>query len=225
MVNIFVGQKKKRYNIHRALLCSTSPVFQAHFGDVEIKHPTNDMYLPQHDPQAFEMFVNFLYRQSLPEIVPQTVTTNTNRQPGAPTDVDSANLDVLLNLHFMSSDWSLPGLQNATLDHISRYVTKASVLFRHRQITTIYERIKSPEAPLRRFAVDHFVHSVMKKSVGARTRQSYLANRSKIDNSAFLYEVIEAMIGAKRYPVPVDPEKNGPCAYHEHPDGVRCEEE
>ncbi len=123
----------------------------------------------------------------------------------------------------MALDWSLPDLRNTTLDHISRYLAKASVIFRHRQITTIYKRIKDPEAPLRRFAVDHFVHSVMKKSVPAETRQLYLANRLKIDDSAFLYEVIEAMIGAKRYPVPVDPENKGLCAYHEHLDGVRCE--
>ncbi len=183
------------------------------------------MYLPQYDPQAFEMFVNFLYRQSFPEIVPQHTKPNTNRQRGTPLDTDGANLDILINLHLMALDWSLPNLRNTTLDHISRYVTKASVIFRYRQITTIYKRIKDPEAPLRRFAVDHFVHSVMKKSVPAETRQLYLANRLKIDDSAFLYEVVEAMIGAKRYPVPVDPENKGLCAYHEHLDGVRCEEE
>ncbi len=212
MVDFFVGQKRKHYNIHRALLCSNSPVFQAYFGDTDTKHPKNDMYLPQHDPQAFQMFVTFLYRQNLPEIIPQTAATNTNGQLGTPADIDGTNLDILLNLHFMSLDWLLPDLQNATIDHISRYVTKASMFFRHRQIATIYEKVKDPKAPLRRFAVDHFVYSVMKRSVDAKTRQLCLANRLKIDDSAFLYEVIEAMISGKRYPMPVDPGKKGRCA-------------
>ncbi|KAI4174859.1 MAG: hypothetical protein LQ346_008170 [Caloplaca aetnensis] len=224
MVNFFVGHKKKHYNIHRALLCSTSPVLKAHFGDVETKHPRNDMYLLQHDLQAFEIFVTFLYRRNFPDITPRTGTPNINGQLGTPADNDGANLDILLNLHLMSCDWLIPDLQNATLDHISRYVTKASIFFRHRQITTIYERIKNPRAPLRRFAVDHFVHSVMKRSVDAKTRQLCLTNRLQIDSSAFLYEVIEAIIGGKRYPMPIDPENKGRCAYHEHPNGVRCQE-
>ncbi|KAL8754161.1 MAG: hypothetical protein Q9184_005198 [Pyrenodesmia sp. 2 TL-2023] len=225
MVNIYVGSKRKQYHIHRALLCSTSAVFKAHFGGVETKDPVNDMYLPNHDPRAFEMFVSFLYRKSFPEILPLEAASSSNSQSLKPADVHRANLDALLNLYFMSSDWALPDLQNATLDHISRYVKKTAYLFRFDQIKSIYERTNTSKAPLRRFAVDHFVHSVMKKSIPAKIRQTYLRSRITDDNSAFLFEVIEAMISAKKYPTPADPFTKECCEYHEHPKGERCEDE
>lgn len=225
MVNIYVGSKRKQYHIHRALLCSTSPVFKAHFGGVETKDPVNDMYLPNHDPRAFEMFLSFLYRKSFPEMLPPKPAPNTSAQSLTAADAHRDNLNILLNLYFLSSDWALPDLQNATFDHISRYVKKSSVLFRFDQIKTIYERTKTSKAPLRRFAVDHFVHSIMKKSIPAKIRQTYLRSRITNDNSAFLFEVIEAMIDAKKYPTPADPFTKECCEYHEHPKGERCEDE
>ncbi|KAI4173157.1 MAG: hypothetical protein LQ343_003084 [Gyalolechia ehrenbergii] len=233
MVIFHLGPKKKAYHIHRDLICSTSPIFQSHFGALETKTPTTDMYLPDHDPKAFELFLSFLYRKQFPEIVPppppppSPAAANDNTSTTTPQqdkDIHGANLSLLLTLHFMAHDWSLPLLQNLTLDHISRYLGKTSTLFRSRQIALIYSKLQDPKAPLKRFAVDHFVWCVMKKSVGAKARRTYLVNRAGVADMDFLWDVVEGVVGGRKYPVPVEPGEKGRCAYHVHDNGARCEE-
>ncbi|KAL8716508.1 MAG: hypothetical protein Q9225_006171 [Loekoesia sp. 1 TL-2023] len=224
MVSFYVGPKKKAYPIHRDLICSISPIFKAHFGSLETKNPVTDMYLPNHEPKIFEMFISFLYRGNFAEIIPRSQQESPNAEASATQDIHGSNLDLLISLYFIARDWALQDLQNYTLDHISRYVSKNSVILRCSHIATIYEKIKNPKSPLRRFAVDHFVFVVMRKGVAAKTRQTYLVNRAGIENMAFVWDVLEGLIAMRKYPVPVEPAAKGKCAYHEHPKGVQCPE-
>ncbi|KAI4123062.1 MAG: hypothetical protein LQ338_005458 [Usnochroma carphineum] len=210
MVTFHIGPKKKEWPIHRKLVCASSAIFETHFSSLDTKDQVKDMYLPSHDARAFGLFVDFLYRRSFPEIMPPSQQTPASAHP------HSANLDVLLSLHFMGRDWALPDLQNLSLDHMIRYLEKAS------NIVKIYGEIEDPKAPLRRFAVDHFVYSVMKKTIAPHVRQSFIRNRIDIGCAAFIVDVFEAMINAKRYPAPVDPERQSRCVYHEHLEGQEC---
>ena len=224
MINFYVGPKKKVYHIHRDLACSTNPIFKAHFGSLETKNPVTDMYLPNHDPKAFEIFTTFLYRGTFAEVLPPPQQDSSKIQPSTTQDIHGSNLDLLLAIHFMALDWQLQDLQNHSLDHICRYMSKASIIFRSSQIRQIYERVKNPKAPLRRFAVDNFIFRVMKKGVDRKTRQGYLVNRVGVEDNAFVWDLVEGVVGMRKYPMPVAPEAKGKCVYHDHPKGVQCSE-
>ncbi|KAL8856539.1 MAG: hypothetical protein Q9178_006854 [Gyalolechia marmorata] len=223
MVTFYVGPKKKAYHVHRDLVCSSSSVLRRHFGTLETKPPVVTMYLPDHSPGVFELLVSFLYRGSFTEISPQ-VHAEASQVPFIQMDDhNTSKVNQLLNLHFLAHDWDLPNLLNLSLDHIRRYVMTTKQIFRAAQIATVYKRIESPEEPLRRFVVDQFIYFVMRrKDVDADVRRSYLKNRMGIQNSAFLFEVIEAMIGMKRYPMPIDPNAGGKCLYHKHAGVAEC---
>ncbi|KAL8921360.1 MAG: hypothetical protein Q9172_004053 [Xanthocarpia lactea] len=223
MVTFYVGPKKKPYHVHRGLIPTSSSVLREHFGTLDTNTPVVTLYLPDHSPGVFEMLVSFLYRDSFAEMSPQ-VQKQASQVPFIPMDDHNASkVNQLLNLHFLAHDWDLPNLLNVSLDHIRRYVMTTKQIFRAAQIATVYKRIESPEEPLRRFVVDQFVYFVMRrKDVDADVRRSYMKNRMGIQNSAFLFEVIEAMIGMKRYPMPMDPNAGVKCLYHKHAEGAEC---
>ncbi|KAL8909449.1 MAG: hypothetical protein Q9171_005047 [Xanthocarpia ochracea] len=223
MVTFYVGPKRNAYHVHRDLICSSSSVLRQHFGTLDTKTPVVTMYLPDHSPGVFELLVSFLYRGSFAEMVPQ-VQKEASQVPYVQMDDHNASkVNQLLNLHFLAHDWNLPNLLNLSLDHIRRYVMTTKQIFRAAQIATVYKRLESSEEPLRRFVVDQFVYFVMRrKNVEADVRRSYLRNRMGIQNSAFLFEVIEAMIGMKGYPKPVDPNAGKKCLYHKHAEVAEC---
>jgi hypothetical protein len=74
IVTIYVGAKRKKFQIHKKLLCDRSSFFQKAFSsDRNFKEATEGiMYLPEDDSATFDRIVNWLYRDQLPAC-PETV--------------------------------------------------------------------------------------------------------------------------------------------------------
>ncbi|KAL9020820.1 MAG: hypothetical protein Q9185_002004 [Variospora sp. 1 TL-2023] len=245
MVNIYVGPKRKPYHIHRNRICSAAPFFSSHFGPLEgTKTPVTDLYLPNHDPRAFGMFLNFVYGAPMPTLtLTTTAPTQPTKKPTAATATAAAaedqqhatNTDTFIHLYLMARTWSLPKLRNDTLDALQLYVHEHDInSFRPAQIAAIYaaEIQKNEDAnsssPLKRFVIDHFIYSVMNKSVSPTVRRSHVRNRIGIERGTFVLDVLDAMVVAgkkkKRWLCPpVKPGLvGGTCAYHEHGVGEEC---
>jgi hypothetical protein len=79
IVILYVGPKRKKYHVHKKLLCDRSSLFQKTFSsNSNFKEATEGiMYLPQDDPETFDRIINWLYRDQLPAC-PEKVK---NRQP------------------------------------------------------------------------------------------------------------------------------------------------
>ncbi|KAL8985514.1 MAG: hypothetical protein Q9177_004412 [Variospora cf. flavescens] len=119
MVNIYVGPKRKPYHIHRNRICSAAPFFSSHFGPLEdTKTPVTDLYLPNHDPRAFGMFLNFVYGAPIPSLTLTTTapthqptkTTTTAATATAAAAVDqqhATNTDTFIHLYLMARTWSI----------------------------------------------------------------------------------------------------------------------
>ncbi|KAL8966398.1 MAG: hypothetical protein Q9197_006008 [Variospora fuerteventurae] len=240
MVNIYVGPKRKPYHIHRNRICSAAPFFSSHFGPLEdTKTPVTDLYLPNHDPRAFGMFLNFVYGAPMPTLtLTTTAPTQPTKKPTAATAAaaedqqHATNTDTFIHLYLMARTWSLPKLRNDTLDALQLYVHEHDIhSFRPAQIAAIYAaEIQNEDAnssPLKRFVIDHFIHSVMDKSVSATVRRSHVRNRIGIERGTFVLDVLDAMVVAgkkKRWSCPVNPGLvgGGTCEYHEHGVGEEC---
>ncbi|KIW74658.1 hypothetical protein Z517_11428 [Fonsecaea pedrosoi CBS 271.37] len=67
IVTVHVGPKRKRFHLHRDLICERSPFMekclQKNRFDEGYK---NEMYLPEDDPKAFSIVVEWIYRGRLP---------------------------------------------------------------------------------------------------------------------------------------------------------------
>lgn len=66
-VTIYVGNKRKRFTIHKKLLCDQSDYFLKAFTSGFKEREEGEMYLPEDSPEVMAIFVNFLYRGQIDE--------------------------------------------------------------------------------------------------------------------------------------------------------------
>jgi hypothetical protein len=72
VVSIFVGRKRKEFNVHKKLICDASKFFRDAFTGAFKEGQEGTMYMPEDDPDVFACFVDWLYRNPLP-VVEDTV--------------------------------------------------------------------------------------------------------------------------------------------------------
>lgn len=173
MVTIHVGQKRKQFHIHRNLLCAKSAFFQAAFSaappaaaasdpDAKVRLRTA-IYLEEKDPDAFGLFVDWLYKDKFvgpvceaPPPPPQqkcvfaaapTAGENSNgRLQGTTTAILNTvdqnyrpKLTLLLNLHGMALQWGFPALQNLCIDRMRAYNAQSRAIFHPEHLAQIYQ--------------------------------------------------------------------------------------
>lgn len=135
-----VGTPSKKYRLHKNLLCHHSTFFDATFNGEFKEWKDGELRLPEDEVRAFDTFVNWLYRGSLPPHGP-------HRSP------DSALDD--LSLYAMAEKWFIPTLQDAVCDQFrTRYIGDVCPLpyfFDHLYSET------SPSCKLRQYFVKKFV--------------------------------------------------------------------
>lgn len=100
VVEVLVGPKRKKFPIHKKLLCNASDFFSKAFNGGFQEAKDGSMNLPVDDPTAFELFIDWLYRSSLPSL---------REFEGRKT---------LYNLYFFAEKLCLNDLANQTMDKI-----------------------------------------------------------------------------------------------------------
>jgi len=65
MVDIFVGPKRKKYHVHKELLCNRSEHFRAMFQGGYKETQTKEVFLIDEDASAVELFVTWIYGTTL----------------------------------------------------------------------------------------------------------------------------------------------------------------
>lgn len=66
VVSIFLGKKRKEFNVHKKLICDASKFFSDAFTGPFKEGQEGTMYMPEDDPDVFACFVDWLYRNPLP---------------------------------------------------------------------------------------------------------------------------------------------------------------
>ena len=99
IVTLYVGPKRKQYSAHKDLLCRIVPWFSKPLlSNASEESKANEIYLPDRDPAAFDLFVLWLYRgkDGLSE----------------PT----VSIGGHINLYILAEEWCLTTLQNSLID-------------------------------------------------------------------------------------------------------------
>jgi BTB/POZ domain len=65
MVTIYVGPKQKEFYVHKALLCKSADFFKGAFRPEFKEGQEGVMYMPDDEPQAFTLFVDYIYRSKI----------------------------------------------------------------------------------------------------------------------------------------------------------------
>ena len=106
MVDVFIGLKRKKFHLHKALLCDRSDYFKTGFLGNSAQVSSKELFLPAADGAAFEMFVNWLHGQPRAALTP-------------PTNTDE--IMVYLQLLALSEKFLIEYLQNFIVDLIRAY--------------------------------------------------------------------------------------------------------
>ncbi|KAI4201797.1 MAG: hypothetical protein LQ350_002997 [Teloschistes chrysophthalmus] len=141
IVTIVVGIEphQQEHKIHTELLCFYSPFFKKAVNSDFAEGKTGVVKLPDDEPEVFEIFQNWLYRDHL-EL----------------TSVEASKMTLLLGLWVFGDKIQAPGFQNAAIEALRDRTVGSPRIFRLKDILFAYNNTPSASA-LREFIVDLYV--------------------------------------------------------------------
>jgi hypothetical protein len=162
-VTIFVGDKRKKFVVHKKLLCESADYFKGAFTNDFEEARKGEMYMPEDSPGAFSLFVDWLYRSAIP-------MTNTE-----------AHLHNLYDLYIFAEKLCLAELKDQTMDSIQKMATKFDLrdqLITGELLKKVLGETSEPIGGLKRFCLDvmiyvylhrgyeHYLKELREKGVG-----------------------------------------------------------
>jgi len=216
MVNIYVGEAKRRWSLHRNLLAYHSEYLQAELQQSPDTTPKKGkgasdglrLDLPDDDPAGFELLVKWLYQGKLDDV--------------SSIEDDQAKYEYAMacqKLHVLCDRFEMPKLKNIAMDQYRKGLSQAGLVPDAGEINVIYKQ--SPEAsPFRRLMVKIAARQIMDPD-SDKDAESY---RQCFDNNPdFAIDLVNAIKSGFGGGVLFDdPTEGADCEYHDHDNGPNC---
>jgi hypothetical protein len=218
IVILYVGSKRKRFHIHKKLLCDRSLFFQNAFkSDSNFKEATEGaMYLLGDDPDAFDMFVNWLYRDQLPG-PPVDISDNVNQ---------SRYYRRLQDTFFLAEKYCINTLNNIVIDRIQDFQKRRNRVLNADGIRAIYANTHQ-SSKFRLYAAATTALVIKWQIIEMASPLMELAREITDYGSDFMK--IQFELGSKFHTTPTfDPRLRsiengfGSCYFHTHYEGEVC---
>ncbi|RAR02377.1 btb poz-like protein [Stemphylium lycopersici] len=209
MIDIYVGESKRHWALHRNLLCHHSEALENELlGDGKGSARKDRLDLPDYDPAGFELLVKWLYQGSLDDV----------------SDMVDANqkYDYAVSCHklyLLCERFEMAQLKNVAMDQYRKGLNEAELVPDAEEIDDIYR--KSPKgSPFRRLMTRIAARQIMDPA-NERDVETY---RECFDNNPdFAIDLVKAIrsgTGGMLFEDPTD--KGNECAYHDHKAGPNC---
>ena len=209
VVTIYIGPKRKEYQVHRGLLASHE--YWSKYLDSKLAEDSQIVHLPEQYPDTWDLFVNWLYRGSLKDICVEN------------EDMAKDQAILYILLYTSAEKWAIPALQNKIMDKLHAWTTSIWYWFSDCWTRLVYEATPR-DSPLRCYLVD----SVLAQSSlweadyenGGRTAQ--LKSQLDFGNQEFVLECFEALMQLTPKAKLRAPDRKSACTYHKHKDRKKC---
>lgn len=209
MIDIYVGEAKRHWSLHRNLLCHHSEILETELeGDGNSSKRKDKLELYEHDPAGFELLVKWLYQGKLDDV----------------SDVIDANQKYEYavschKLYLLCDRLDMPQLKNVAMDQYRKGLNQAELVPDADEIDEIYRQ--SPAgSPFRKLMTRIAARQIMDPG-NERDVETY---RQCFDKSPdFAIELVKAIrheSGGMLFDDPTD--LKNPCEYHDHEDGPTC---
>lgn len=133
MVDIYIGDERQKFRLHRNLLCERSEFFRASFRGHFKEAGVQELVLPEDSVGSFELLVEWLY--------------------GALTSIPTEdNFLTYLDLVILANKLCLEHLQNEAMDLVLRFFRLSPPAMSAHTIRSIYCHTTAGD-PLRRFMI------------------------------------------------------------------------
>ena len=205
-MTVFVGPKRKKFYLHRELICERSPFMEKCFKKNRFgEGDKNELHLPEDDVKAFSIIVDWIYRNRLP---------SRNDPQYDLSDMSAA--------YCMADKFGMEELVNDVMDSIRSNVARHEgdpckrALFSAMALTQLTGPAKSP---LKRFYVEHLVFQMMKNPKSFHDLKRNEPARTGVEELFKLPE-LGFYIMKKTWQFQIegwsDPAKWDKCCYHSH---------
>lgn len=208
MIDIYVGEARRRWTLHRNLLCHHSEQLEAELEGSSPGARKEALELPEHDPAGFELLVKWLYQGKLDDV----------------SDIADATqkFDYAVHCHalyLLCDRLDMPQLKNVAMDQFRKGLNQAELVPDPDEIDDIYR--KSPRgSPFRHLMVQIAARQIMDPD-SDRDPETY---RQCFENNAdFAIELVHAIRQGTGGMLLADPTEHGnECDYHDHEDAPTC---
>jgi hypothetical protein len=209
MIDVYVGEAKRHWSVHRNLLCHHSEVLEAELeGDGKDSQRKEKLDLLEYDPAGFELIVKWLYQGKLDD-VSDLVDANQKYEYAVSCH----------KLYLLCDRLDMPQLKNVAMDQYRKGLNQAELVPDAEEIDDIYR--KSPAgSPFRQLMTRIAARQIMDPG-SERDVDTY---RQCFDNNPdFAIDLVKAMRHGTGGMLFEDPTEAGKlCEYHDHEDGPNC---
>jgi hypothetical protein len=203
MIDIYVGDARRRWTLHRNLLCHHSEQLEAELEGTGTGRGDRKeaLELPEHDPTGFELLVKWLYQGKLDDV----------------SDILDAGQKFEYAVHchalyLLCDRFDMPQLKNVAMDQFRKGLNQAELVPDPDEIDDMYR--KSPVgSPFRHLMVKIAARQIMDPD-SERDINSY---RRCFENNAD-FAIRQGTGGV----LLDDPTTGNECEYHDHEDGPHC---
>lgn len=209
MIDVYVGEAKRHWALHRNLLCHHSELLENELeGDGKATTRKETLELPDHDPAGFELLVKWLYQGKLDDV----------------SDMADASQKYEYavschKLYLLCGRLDMPQLKNVAMDQYRKGLNEAELVPDADEIDDIY-RSSPAGSPFRKLMTRVAARQIMDPG-SERDVETY---RQCFDNNPdFAVDLVNAIRHGTGGMLFEDPTELGnPCEYHDHEDGPSC---
>ncbi|KAK5446386.1 hypothetical protein LTS15_009725 [Exophiala xenobiotica] len=206
IVTVYVGHKRKRFFLHRELICQRSPFMEKCLKKDRFDEGyKNELYLPEDDPKAFSILVEWIYRNKLPARNDPTF-----------------DLSDLSASYCMADKFAMEELQNNIMDLVrSSFSRRENEQCKppHFSALALTHLTGPPKSPLKRFYIEHLVHHMLKHPRWYHELKRNEANRADLEELFKIPDLV-SYIFKKVWQFQAEPWKDpalwDKCCYHVH---------
>jgi hypothetical protein len=203
VITILVGPSKTSYSLHKDLLCAHSPFFENCLRSNFLERQKDRVELPEDSPEAFEHFINWIYRE---DVIKPT---------------DQASLEVAIHTYVFADKLCMPAFKNRLMTIIRAYHEATAV---HLNSLVLWRTLDVPETlPLGQFLHDQVGYDMSRHPRKYFLRSNGSAKRGDVDsvaedNGQLVSDLLWAVLQATNQKYD-DPAMRRGCQYHEHKEG------
>jgi len=208
IVTLYVGLACKKFTVHKALLCESSDFFKKGFMGGFKEAQEKEMSLPEDNPEAFSLFLDWLYTHTLPICSTE------------------AQLDDLYRLYFFAEKICQMNLADKAIDRIQQvHKYNPQLGIKPAVIGLVFANTKY-HSSLQRLVIHIFLYDIIKDKIVAehpalsKDHVKAILELGKEDMNipiAYFESVrnISKMTQAEKFRV-ADPRDASGCYYHSH---------
>ncbi|KAF1954463.1 hypothetical protein CC80DRAFT_127014 [Byssothecium circinans] len=207
MLDVYVGETKRHWSLHRNLLLHHSERLENELHDNGGKK-LNKLELHEYDPAGFELLVKWLYQGRLDDV---------SNMPDANQKYDYAVS--CHKLYLLCDRFDMPQLKNVAMDQYRKGLNEAELVPDAEEIDEIYRQ--SPDgSPFRRLMARIAARQIMDPD-NDRDVETY--RQCFENNPDFAVDLVKAIKHGTGGILFADPTEQGDgCEYHDHEAGPNC---